>query len=48
MKKVFILFALLFIAASGVAQKEKPLAQKLGFDSDAKLLIDKCIRNNKS
>ena len=39
MKKVFILFALLFIAASGVAQKEKPLAQKLGFDSDAKLLI---------
>mgnify|MGYP001167015695 FL=1 len=39
MKKVFILFALLFIAASGVAQKDKPLAQKLGFDSDAKLLI---------
>ena len=39
MKKAFILFALLFITASVVAQKEKPLAQKLGFDSGAKLLI---------
>ena len=34
-----MLFALLFITASVVAQKEKPLAQKLGFDSGAKLLI---------